>query len=82
MIIIAKTKLGQEYLYMPRTARKVSKKHAHTICDIVNQYKYLLDTNRDECWHVYEISEYDAAFDFAQYQSFTIKNGIVTARNR
>ena len=82
MTIIAKTRIGQEYMYIPRTARKVSKKSAHTICDIVNRYKYLLDTDIDECWHVYEISEYDAAFDFAQYQSFTMRNGIVKAVNR
>lgn len=82
MTIIAKTKISQEYLYIPRTARKVSKKHAHTICDIVNQYKYLLDTDHSECWHVYEISEYDPAYDFAQYQSFVMRNGIVKAVNR
>lgn len=82
MTIIAKTKIGKEYLYIPRTARKVSKKSAQIICDIVNKYKYLLDTKPDECWHVYEIDEYSPAFDFAQYQSFTMRNGIVTARNR
>lgn len=82
MTIIAKTRIGQEYMYIPRTARKVSKKQAHVICDIVNQHKKLLDTADNECWHVYEISEYDAAFDFAQYQSFTMRNGIVKAINR
>lgn len=82
MIIIAKTKIGQEYLYIPRTARKVSKKHAHTICDIVNKYKYLLDTDNCECWHVYEIDKYCTAYDFAQYQSFVMRNGIVKAVNR
>ena len=82
MTIIAKTRTGREYMYIPRTARKVSKKSANAICDIVNKYKYLLDTDRCECWHVYEISEYDAAFDFAQYQSFTMRNGIVKAVNR
>lgn len=82
MTIIAKTRIGQEYLYIPRTARKASKKSAHVICDIVNKYKYLLDTDHCECWHVYEISEFDPAFDFAQYQSFTMRNGIVKAVNR
>lgn len=82
MTIIAKTRIGREYMYIPRTARKVSKKSAHVICDIVNQYKKLLDTAENECWHVYEIDQYDLAYDFAKYQSFTMRNGIVKAVNR
>ena len=81
MFIIAKAVKGAEYAYNPKSARKVSKKSANQICEIVNKYKFLLGTKDNEIWHVYEIDKYSLAYDFAQYQSFTIRNGIVTARN-
>ena len=81
MKIIAKTKIGQEFFYNPMTARKVSDRSADYIWSVVNEYKYLLDTGRNESWHVYEIDKYCQAYDFAMLQSFTIRNGIVTARN-
>ena len=82
MTIIAKTIIGQEFIYSARSARKVAKRNAAEICKIVNQYKTLLGTKENECWHVYEIDQYSPAYDFAQYQSFTMKNGIVKAVNR
>ena len=81
MKIIAKTTVGHEFFYNPRTARKVSDRSADYICKVVNEYKFLLDTGRNECWHVYDIDKYDTAYDYAMFQSFTVRNGIVTARN-
>jgi hypothetical protein len=80
MKIIAKTIKGHEYMYDPRTARKVSNKNADLICKIVNEHKTILGAKENEVFHVYTIDEYSKAWDYAQYQSFTIRNGVVTAR--
>ena len=80
MKIIAKTYKGKEYLYIPRTARKVSARSAEKILKVVNDYKFLLDESKNEIWHVYDVDEYDAAYYYAGRQAFTIRNGIVTAR--
>ena len=81
MKIIAKTIKGKEFMYYPKTARKVSERSAETILKAVNQHKFLLDTKENEIWHIYEIDKYDQAYIFAQYQAFTIRKGIVKAVN-
>ena len=81
MLVIAKSVKGKEFLYDPRTARKVSKASANYILEVVNKYKFLLDSSDSEIWHIHEIDEYDAAFVYAQYQAFTVRNGIVSARS-
>ena len=79
MIILAKTWPGKEYIYKTRSARKVSKKSADYILQVVNKYKFDLGDN--EIWCKYEIDEYDTvAFIYASNQSFTVRKGIVTAR--
>lgn len=79
MKIIAKAIKGQEFLYNARSARKVSARSADKICAIVNEHKFLLGSADNEVWHVYDVDQYDQAYDYAQYQTFTIRNGIVTA---
>lgn len=81
MLIIAKTVKGKEFMYSIKSARKVSKASAEKILAIVNAHKEILGAKEDEIFHIYEIDEYDTAYAYAQYQSFTIRNGIVTARN-
>ena len=81
MKILARTTPGREFMYSARSAHKVSARSADKICAIVNEYKHLLGTPAGECWHVYDVDQYDAAFQYAQYQAFTIRNGIVTARH-
>lgn len=81
MLVIAKSIKGKEFLYNPKSARKVSKASAEKICKIVNEYKFLLGSNENEVWHIHEVFECDAAYNYAQFQSFTIRNGIVTARS-
>ena len=80
MKVIAKTIIGHEYMYNARTARKVSARSAAVILEAVNQHKYLLNTADNEIWHIYDVDEFDNAYYYAQRQSFTIRNGIVTAR--
>lgn len=75
IFIIAKTRPGQEYLYSPATAHKVSKASADYICKVCNHYNFKL--KEGECWHVYEVGMYETAYDYAQYQKFTVRNGIV-----
>lgn len=57
-----------------------SARSAETILKIVNEYKFLLDETKNETWHIYEIDKYDMAYQYAQFQAFTIRKGIVTAR--
>ena len=77
MKVIAKTRKGSEYCYNAASARKVSERSAQRILDIVNEMKWRL--NDGEIWHIYDVNQYDRAYDYAQYQSFTIRKGIVIA---
>lgn len=73
--VIAKSKPGKEYLYNCRTAHKVSAASAEKILAVLNEYRFLLKD--DEVWHIYDVCHYDSAYDYAQYQKFTIRKGIV-----
>ena len=79
--ILALAVEGKEYMYYSRTARRVSKASAQKICDIVNKHKFLFECYPNCVWHIFEVDDYEPAFDIAEYQSFTIREGIVTARN-
>lgn len=81
MLVLAMSLKNQEYLYKARTARKVSKASAETICKIVNEYKFLYSCHPGYVWAVHEVDKYDSAYDYAQLQDFTIRKGIVKARN-
>ena len=81
MLIIAKSVKGAEFLYDATSARKVSKASAEKICKIVNEHKYLLGADESTCWSIHEVYPLDRAYEYAQYQTFTIRNGVVTARN-
>ena len=80
MKVLAKTIQGREFMYSARSARKVSARSAQYILDIVNQHGFLLDKEKGEIWHIYDVDQYDAAYDYAQYQAFTVRKGVVTAR--
>lgn len=79
MKVLAVSVAGHEYLYKASTARKVSERSAEKICAICNEVKWRL--NDGECWYIHEVDQYDTAYDYAMMQAFTIRNGIVTARN-
>lgn len=80
MLVLAISKKGNEYLYKANTARAVSKASAKKIMDIVNRADYLIN-NDFETWYIHEIGKYDRAFDYAQYQKFTIRKGVVTDKS-
>ena len=73
--VLAKSVKGHEFLYDARSARMVSDRSAERICEIANSVRYLLKDN--EVWHVHEVDRYDRAYDYAQFQKFTIRNGLV-----
>ena len=69
MRIVAVTNDGSEFLYNFRTAHKVSNSGAEKICKILNNIRYDLKKPTEKWW-VYEIGQYDIAYDVAQYQNF------------
>lgn len=75
MKVLAISVFGHEYMYKARTARKVSERSAEKICSICNDVKYQLKPG--ECWHIHDVDKYDTAYNYAMYQAFTIRNGIV-----
>lgn len=78
MYILAISQKEKEFFYNPKSARKVSKRSCKLIANICNEYNFLLKPG--EIWSVHEVDQYDTAYEYALYQSFTIRNGIVTAR--
>ena len=80
MLVLAMSAKGHEYMYKASTAHKVSKRSAETIRDIANDCKYLFDRYPDCVWHLHDVDQYDMAYDYAQFQSFTIRNGLVKSR--
>lgn len=82
MLVLALSRKGAEFSYAPSTARKVSKASAETICKIANEHKFLYECYPNCVWHPHEVYPVDRAYEYAQHQSFTIRNGVVSARNK
>lgn len=76
MKIVARTQIGREFVYSTASAHSVSERSAETICNILNEYKYHL--NDGECWFIYDIDRYDRSYDFACFQYFKIRKGVVS----
>lgn len=76
MLILAKTKIGCEFVYNPRTAHAVSKAKAKTIMETLNDRKYLLKDG--EKWHIYDIGVYDTAYVYAETQKFKVRLDTIT----
>lgn len=73
MIIIARTRKGEEFQYSYASAHRVPKSSARKICDALNRAQYGITP--EQIWHVYEIDKYDIAYDFAEHKRFGIRNG-------
>ncbi|MBO5967278.1 MAG: hypothetical protein J6S14_02135 [Clostridia bacterium] len=76
MLIVARSVKGHEYSYNALSAHSVSKRSADYICSVLNHYQYQLGEN--QVWHIHEVDQYDNAFDYARYQVFRVRKGIVT----
>lgn len=75
MKIVAITKKGIEYVYSARTAHFVSERSANKICEVLNEYRFKI--KGDEIWYVYDVDQYDMAYDYAMMQKFSVRKGIV-----
>lgn len=68
--LIAKTTIGQEYLYSRSTAHYVPSCSADRICSALNRSRFELHDG--ETWHVYDVEYGD---DLYINQKFYIRNG-------
>ena len=75
MLVVAKSVKGQEYLYGARTAHRVPKASARKICDALNNEGWKL--NGGEVWWIHEIDQYDSAYEYSEWQKFSIRNGSI-----
>ena len=75
MKIIAKSVKGQEFLYSAKTAHKVSNASANAICKALNDAKFEL--KEGETWHVHDVDQCDNAYQYAEWQAFTRRNGAI-----
>jgi len=75
MKVIAKSTKGQEFMYNASSAHKVSEMSAKYICKVLNEYKFRISEN--EVWFIHDVDRYDLAYEYAQFQKFTVRNGIV-----
>lgn len=73
--VIAKSYIGKEYIFSEKTAHKVSKNSAEKILKVLNSVRWNLKDG--EVWHIYDVYEYDNAYEIAQTQKFSIRKGIV-----
>ena len=76
MVVIAITIKGQEFIYNASTAHKVNEKKADIAIKVLNEARYKIDKNAGEVWHKYSVDKYDRAYDYAQFQRFTVGNKI------
>lgn len=75
MKIIAKTRIGQEFLYNTSSMHSVSDRGAAYVVRVLNEYKYKL--KEGETWHAYEPQYGDLDYTPAAHQRFSIYRGIV-----
>ena len=76
MVVIAITIKGEEFIYNASTAHRISEKKADIAIKALNEAGYKIDKNAGEIWHKYTIDKYDTAFNYAQFQRFTVGNKI------
>lgn len=78
MKIAAKTREGTEFCYSASSAHKISERSAARIVEALNENRYQLRPG--EKWHVYDVDQYGGAYQIAQYQQFSIRNGYLYER--
>jgi len=75
MTIIAKSVVGQEYLYKAASAIRVSRAKAQDIVDALNRKQWQLPDGYT--WFTHEVDRYDKAYDYAMHARITCgKRGI------
>lgn len=76
--IIAKTHIGQEYIYSTRHCYAVSNAAAEAICKVINEIKWRLSDG--EMWKVYEAGDYEYTYTNAAFEKLTRYKGHITLR--
>lgn len=67
---------GKEYMYIGSSARQVSERSSSYIRKVVNENQYLLKPG--QVWYVHYVSKYDRAYEYAMYQAFRVRKGVVS----
>lgn len=75
--IIAKTTIGQEYLYSTRACYGVSNTAANDICKVLNDCNWQLSSG--EKWQVYDAGDYEYTYTNAAFQTLKRRKGVVYA---
>ena len=79
--VLVKCVKGQEYLYSAASAHHVAtKKAAALIADALNKIAYDLKSN--QVWRPMECDRYDTAYDYAEFQKFTLNRDTGAIRER
>lgn len=71
--MIAKTMIGQEYIYSRKSAHSVPKSSAKMICEALNRARYQLKDG--ETWWIYDCEGYEMEFTSAGFQRFARRKG-------
>lgn len=71
MLIVSKTRFGKEFMWSIKHAHRVPQRRvkAEQIAEILNREMYKWDSPEDR-WRVYEIDQYNTAYETAQRQRF------------
>lgn len=75
MKLIAKSNIGEEYIYSRSSAHAVSNAGAEIICKALNDRKYKLKPG--EVWAVHDCGNYELDYTAAGYQKFTHRKGVI-----
>lgn len=75
MKLIAKSAIGEEFMYSRASAHAVSNASAEIICNALNDRKFRL--NDGEVWAVHDCGNYELEFTAAGYQKFTRYKGTI-----
>ena len=70
MTVVAIACKEQEFFYISSSAHKVNEKKADKIIELLNAAGYQLSAG--EVWHKFNVSSYDKAGVYAEYQRFTL----------
>lgn len=73
MKIVALAKKGAEFMYRSATAHAVPEKRAAEIAAALNLVNYKTDPGL--VWYVYDVDQYDDAFQVAVEQKFFFRDG-------
>ena len=79
--VVVKCEKGREFLYSAASAHHVAtKKAAAIIADELNKIDY--DLKAGQVWRLMECDKYNTAYDYAEFQKFTLNRETGAIRER